>query len=210
MFHSSVSSKFRNLSRVMMSLAVFTRVSAPSTTCQPGGTESRLYPRHPAVVLPSNSRRQPAERSAAVNVLSAAGPLAVPACCAKLGRGAAVRAAAAQAASSRIRVTRVMTGFTSPPRLVGNSSQLLDTRLHGASSALALGNDEDRVVARNRADDLRPPGRVERQAECLRAAGGRLHHEQRTDAIDGDQHGGGPVPPGRPGGRPPPPRRRGK
>src|SRR5207249_11713512 len=103
---------------------------------------------HPAGVLPSNSRRQPAERSAAVNVLSAAEPPAIPACCAKLGRGAAIRAAAAQAASSRIRVTRV-TEFTSPPRLVGNSSQLLDTRLHGASSALALSDDEDRVVARN-------------------------------------------------------------
>src|SRR5256885_14118294 len=80
----------------------------------------------------------------------------------------------------------------------------LDTRLHGASSALALGNDEDRVVARNGADDLHPPDRVERQPECLRAAGGRLHPEQRTDAIDGDQHGGGGVAEGGPGGRPPP------
>src|SRR2546426_1004838 len=201
MFHSSVSSKFRNLSRVMMSLAVLTPVTAPSTTCPPGGTQSCLEPRHPAVVLPSNNRRQPAERSAAVNVLSAAGPLAIPACCARLARGAAVRTTAAQAASSRIWVTRV-TEFTSPPRLVGNSSQLLDTRLHGASSALALGNDEDRVVARNRADDLRPPGRVERQAECLRAAGGRLHDEQPTDGLDGDQHGGEQVARGPPDGRP--------
>src|SRR5256885_16371004 len=85
----------------------------------------------------------------------------------------------------------------------------LDTRLHGASSALALGNDEDRVVARNGADDLHPPDRVERQPECLRAAGGRLHHEQRTDALDGDQHGGEELPHGRAGGPPPPPARGG-
>src|SRR2546426_75717 len=138
MFHSSVSSKFRNLSRVMMSPPEAARVSAPSTTCQPDGAESCLKPRHPAVVLPSNSRRQPPERSAAVNVFRAAGPLAT-ACWARPARGATIEAAAAQASSSRIGVTGIVMGFTSPPRLVGNAGQLLDPRLHGATSALALG-----------------------------------------------------------------------
>src|SRR6266478_5839418 len=167
MFHSSVSSKFRNLSRVTMSPPEFTRVSAPSTTCQPAGTESCLKPRHPALVFPSNNRRQPPERSAAVNVLGAAGPLAM-ACWARLARGATIRAPAAQASSSRIGVTGIVTGFTSPPRLVGNASQLLDPRLHGATSALALGNHKHGVVARNRSDDLRPPGGVDGEAEPLR------------------------------------------
>src|SRR6266849_2439133 len=155
MFHSSVSSKFRNLSRVTMAPPEFTRVSAPSTTCQPAGTESCLKPRHPAVVFPSNNRRQPPERSAAVNVLGAAGPLAM-ACWARLARGATIKAAAAQASSSRIGVTGIVTGFTSPPRLVGNAGQLLDPRLHGATSALALGNDKHRG---EQLPEMRPDGR---------------------------------------------------
>src|SRR5713226_5738511 len=225
MFHSSVRSKFRNLSREMMSPPEATRVSAPSTTCHPDRTESCLKPRHPAVVLPSNNRRQPAERSAAVSVLSAAGLFAIPACWAGLGRGATIRAAAAQAASSGMRVTGV-TGFTSPPGSwrewgrqqyaasaragrctpatvsIGNSGQLFDSRLHDATSALALGNDEDGVVARNRADDLRPPGGVDGEAEPLSAACGRLDHEQRTNPIDRNQHRGEQLPEVRPDDRP--------
>src|SRR3989449_8707281 len=68
-FHSSDSSKSRNCSRVTMSPAAATRVRAPFTTCHPDGGESILKPRHPAVVLPSNRRRQPAARSAGVSVL---------------------------------------------------------------------------------------------------------------------------------------------
>src|SRR3989449_435094 len=68
-FHSSESSKSRNCSRVTMSPAAATRVSAPSTTCHPAGIESILKPRQPAVVLPSNSSRQPAARSAGDRVL---------------------------------------------------------------------------------------------------------------------------------------------
>src|SRR5438445_3517 len=52
-----------------MSPAAATRVRAPFTTCHPEGGESILKPRHPAVVLPSNRRRQPAARSAGVSVL---------------------------------------------------------------------------------------------------------------------------------------------
>src|SRR5881296_1820579 len=52
-----------------MSPAAATRVSAPSTTRHPAGIESILKPRQPAVVLPSNSSRQPAARSAGDRVL---------------------------------------------------------------------------------------------------------------------------------------------
>ena len=72
MFHSSVSSKFLNFSVVTMSAAGRTRVSAPSATCHPDGSESIFHPRHPAVVLPSNSRRHPAARSSGLSVLSCA------------------------------------------------------------------------------------------------------------------------------------------
>src|SRR2546430_5289069 len=72
MFHSSDSSKFLNFSFVMMSAAGLTRFSVPSTTCHPDGSESIFHPRHPAVVFPSNSRRQPAARSSGVSVLTGA------------------------------------------------------------------------------------------------------------------------------------------
>src|SRR3989442_2334897 len=49
--------------------AAETRVSELSTTCNPAGFESILKPRQPAVVLPSNSSRQPAARSAGDRVL---------------------------------------------------------------------------------------------------------------------------------------------
>src|SRR2546427_9494223 len=52
-----------------MAPAAATRVTAPFTTGHPDGSESILKPRHPAVVLPSNRRRQPAARSAGVSVL---------------------------------------------------------------------------------------------------------------------------------------------
>src|SRR5437660_215221 len=89
MFHSSDSSKLRNFSFVMMSAAGLTRFSVPSTTCHPDGIESIFQPRHPAVVLPSNNRRQPAARSSGVSVLSGAAPPAEPACWAAAAPGAA-------------------------------------------------------------------------------------------------------------------------
>src|SRR5262245_46358398 len=46
-----------------MSLARATRVSAPSTTCQPSGIRGCRNPRQPAVVLPSKSERQPSSLS---------------------------------------------------------------------------------------------------------------------------------------------------
>src|SRR5438874_9014707 len=71
-FHSSASSKFLNCSLVMMSPPDPTRVNAPSLTCQPAGSAAWRYPRHPAPVLPSNSKRQPAARSAFVSVFGTA------------------------------------------------------------------------------------------------------------------------------------------
>src|SRR3989454_6396877 len=96
---------------------------------------------------------------------------------------------------SRAMIVRVM---TSSPLASRKAGELLDPRLHGATSALALGNDEDGVVARNRPDDLRPPGGVDGQPEPLSTAGGRLHHEQRTDAVHRDQHRGEELPEVRP------------
>src|SRR2546426_320059 len=52
-----------------MSPAAATRVRAPFTTCHPEGGESILKPRHPAVVLPSNRRRQPAALTGDYNPL---------------------------------------------------------------------------------------------------------------------------------------------
>src|SRR5256885_11358831 len=99
MFHSSDSSKFLNFSLVMMSAAGLTRLSVPSTTCHPDGIESIFQPRHPAVVLPSNNRRQPAARSSDVSVLSGAAPPAEPACWAAAAPGAAKHAPARHAPS---------------------------------------------------------------------------------------------------------------
>src|SRR5438552_2364256 len=93
MFHSSVSSKFLNLSVVMMSAARRTRVSSLSLTPHPDGIVSIFHPRHPTVEWPSYSRRQPAAPSAAVSVLTATGPLVAPACWARVGHGAALQAA---------------------------------------------------------------------------------------------------------------------
>src|SRR3989475_9824963 len=56
-----------------MSPARPTRVSAPSTTCHPDDIESARYACQPAVLLPSNSSRQPWACSSAVSGLSAAG-----------------------------------------------------------------------------------------------------------------------------------------
>src|SRR2546429_8428275 len=192
MFHWRVSSKFLNLAVVMIWAAGPPRVSSPSLTPHPDGIVSIFHPRQPTVEWPSNRRRQPAARSAAVSVLRATGPLVAPACWARLGRGAAIKAG-----SSAKRIT----GFTSPPRsgrkwgvnstlrqgapevarlprlLVGNTGQLLETRLHRATSTLAPGNHEDGVVARDRSDDFRPPRGVDGETEALGAAGGRLHHQ---------------------------------
>ena len=56
-FHSSVSSKSPNWSRVIRSPASPTRVSAPSTTCHPAGTLSFLNPRQASSDRPSKSVR---------------------------------------------------------------------------------------------------------------------------------------------------------
>src|SRR5437879_2978840 len=84
-----------------MSPAAATRVSAPSTTCHPAGIESILKPRQPAVVLPSNSSRQPAARSAGDRVL---GDWAD-----KAGTTAGSRTSTAVAASAAERATVIVT-----------------------------------------------------------------------------------------------------
>src|SRR5438105_15384472 len=71
-FHSSASSKVLNGSWVTMAPPDPARVNAPSWTCQPAGSAAWRYPRHPAPVLPSNSKRQPAARSAFVSVFGTA------------------------------------------------------------------------------------------------------------------------------------------
>src|SRR2546423_589334 len=48
------------------------RANAPLSAGQPAGSAAWRYPRHPAPVLPSNSKRQPAARSAFVSVFGTA------------------------------------------------------------------------------------------------------------------------------------------
>src|SRR5438552_10292886 len=218
MFHSSDSSKFLNFSFVMMSAAGLTRFSVPSTTCHPDGSESIFHPRHPAVVFPSNSRRQPAARSSGVSVLTGAALPAEPACCEPAAPGAANQVPARHAPSRLIAVrwftcsssrqvsggsgvnATIRPGFgegwaQSPclqPAWVGGSRgkarQLLEAALHGPPGALALGDDEDRVVPRDAPDDLLPPCPVDGEAERLRAPRRRLDHEQRPHPLHGYEH----------------------
>src|SRR5665811_891580 len=54
--------------------------SVPSTTCHAGGTAADLYPRHPLVVRPLNSGRQPAAICSAVRAVGASLVCTVPLC----------------------------------------------------------------------------------------------------------------------------------
>src|SRR5947209_17411457 len=186
MFHSSDSSKFLNFSFVMMSAAGLTRFSVPSTTCHPDGSESIFHPRHPAVVLPSNSRRQPAARSSGVSVLSGAALPAEPACCEPAAPGAASQVPARHAPSRLIAVRwftcsssrQVSGGWASMLRYArgsgkvgrkarassgqrrgsrGKTRELLEAALHGPPGALAPGDDQHGDVPRDGPDDLLPP-----------------------------------------------------
>src|SRR5207302_5720885 len=218
MFHSSDSSKLRNFSFVMMSAAGLTRFSVPSTTCHPDGIESIFQPRHPAVVLPSNNRRQPAARSSGVSVLSGAAPPAEPACWAAAAPGAANDAPARHTPSRLIAVrwftcssSRQVSGgwgvnATIRPGFgegwaqsaclggeggrasLGKTGQLLQAALHGSPGALAPRDDEDRVVARDGPDDLVPPCPIDGTAERWGSPRRRLDHEQRAHALHGHEH----------------------
>src|SRR6266516_871012 len=199
MFHSSDSSKLRNFSFVMMSAAGLTRFSVPSTTCHPDGIESIFQPRHPAVVLPSNNRRQPAARSSGVSVLSGAAPPAEPACWAAAAPGAA-NDAPARHTPSRLIAVRWFTcsssrqvaggwggagggrgerggGGEGGRASLGKTGQLLQAALHGPPGALAPSDDEDRVVACDGPDDLVPPCPIDGKAERLGSPRRRLDHE---------------------------------
>src|SRR2546428_10559096 len=200
----------------MMSAARRTRVSAPSTTCHPDGRVSIFHPRQPVVVLPSNRSRHPAARSAGVSVLRDA--------CARAAGGSATT----RQATSRVTAVGCFTwapgmgenrdqhyaprrakgSWLRLKRSVGQARALLEPDLHRAARPLAAGDYENGVVPGDRADDFPPPGRVERETECLRSAGPRLDHEQRAHTVDPHERGGQELleePAHRP--PPPPPRR---
>src|SRR3990172_6681979 len=67
---------------------------------------------------------------------------------------------------------------------VGQAGELLQANLHRAPGALAFGDDEQRVVARDGADGLGPPRAVHRDAQGLGRARGRLEHEEWADGIE--------------------------
>src|SRR2546430_2108076 len=197
-FHSSDSPKVFYFSVLMMSAARRTGVSARSTTCHPDGRVSIFHPRQPVVVLPSNRSRHPAARSAGVSVLRDA--------CARAAGGSATT----RQATSRVTAVGCFTwapgmgenrdqhyaprrakgSWLRLKRSVGQARALLEPGLHGAARPLAAGDYENGVVPGDRADDFRPPGRVERETECLCAAGRRLEHEQRTHAVERHERGG--------------------
>src|SRR5438093_6077983 len=62
-----------------------------------------------------------------------------------------------------------------------------ETREQGAGMALRRRRDEDGVVARERAEDLAEPRRIECRAERVRGAGGRAQHDhvRRDRGLDG-------------------------
>src|SRR6266567_377196 len=58
------------------------------------------------------------------------------------------------------------------------------------AAPLAASDDQNGIVTSDGADDLAPPGAVERQAQRLRGSRRRLQHEQRADALGGNEHRG--------------------
>src|SRR6266568_1363320 len=70
----------------------------------------------------------------------------------------------------------------------GESCELLQPHLDGAAAPLAATDDQNGIVTSDGADDLAPPGAVERQAQ--RGSRRRLQHEQRADALGGNEHRG--------------------
>src|SRR6266516_1389507 len=75
-------------------------------------------------------------------------------------------------------------------RSVGEAGKLLEAGLDRTPGALAAGDDQDRVVPRDRPDDLLPARPVDRETQRLRAARRRLDDEQRPHPIHGDEHRG--------------------
>src|SRR6185312_12571964 len=72
----------------------------------------------------------------------------------------------------------------------GESCELTQPRLHGATASLAASDDEDGIVTGDGADDLVPTGAVHGQTERLRGTRRGLEHEQRPDAFGGNEHSG--------------------
>src|SRR5690348_16591178 len=70
------------------------------------------------------------------------------------------------------------------------SGELLNAGLDGPAGALAFRDDENGVVPRDGADDLRPPGAVDGHGQGLRGARRGFQYEQWPDTVDGDEHGG--------------------